>query len=337
LQTAWENNPKVAVAKAHREEALSDVAIARAPWWPKINLAGMNSFGLGGSSQASGITGLVNSPFRRGFGGGVDASWVVYDFGQTSQRVRVADQEAKAREAESAQQMLAIHIGVVQSYLECAFYEQWEVLLGQREKRQELLVEEIKTYVQSGLTSPVELDLSKAALEKTHAERTQAGGMRRQATERLAQWMGQDTMQPFECVIPPGPMADAQPMVTLQENALKNRPEVKAARMHWEVTRAATHAAGGERLPKIVAVSSVGLLANTSPSGGRSWSANGRSAWGNPRKGCARCRGIRGRWFRHRLPTTRRSPERPPGTSSGERSIPWGPSGSILGCTFESR
>jgi len=136
-----------------------------------------------------------------------------------------------------------------------------------------LCIDEIQKYTRSGLSSPVDLNLIQAALEKTYAAQAESEGSARQSIEKLKEWMGDSNMEPFVCGSLPEMSAEAPALDALLTQALKERPEIKTAQKHYEAVQASRRSAEGEHAPKIIAVSSVGELEKTDPAGGDQWSA----------------------------------------------------------------
>ncbi|GEM_PF-11872 len=272
MEIVLRQNPEIVIARARSDESRADLTIARSAYWPRVNLSGMDSFGLGGSSSATGITGLVNSPFRKGWGGGFDGSWTFFDFGRTQFKMKSAKKESLARSEEIFQQIAEVKLLTLRGFSGCALSTQLTQLLHEREKRQGSLVEEIEKYTRSGITSPVEEDLSKANLEQTHANQAEAGGMLGESVEQLKELMAAPDMEFFVCEMPSRNVNEPPSLPFLLDHALKNRPEIKAAQAFYESAHAAKRAAQLEHVPRLVAVSSVGVLNDTKSSGGDRWS-----------------------------------------------------------------
>ena len=273
IETALKQNPKVIIAKAKKEEAQADVQISQSPFWPRLNLSAMDSFGLGGSSSAIGITGMVNSPYRKGYGTGVDASWLIYDFGQTSYKVKAAKEEASAQEEDFLQSLAEMKLAVVRSYMGCVFFRELTLEFQEREDRQLALIKEIEKYVQSGLNSPLELNLAKASLEQTHSLQANAQGMLTQSIEQLKELIGEPDRESFVGEDPWKMIPDADPLAGILDHAIKERPELKAAEKRYHSAQAARKAASFQHSPQLVAVGSTAFLEDVSLTRKRDWSA----------------------------------------------------------------
>ncbi|MDE2026960.1 MAG: efflux RND transporter permease subunit [Candidatus Omnitrophica bacterium] len=273
LDKALNQNPKILIAKARTAQAQAEVDMAKSGYWPRLNLSAMDSYGLGSSSQAIGISGVVNSTHRIGGAVGVDSMWTIYDFGRTSNKVQAARYEFQAQDQDMERQMVQIKLMIIRTYGDCAFYTGLDYLGKEWQQRQELLVEEIQKYTRSGLSSPVDLNLMQAALEKTYAAQAESDGSARQSVEKLKEWMGDSQMASFVCGTLPEMSTEVPGLDALITQALKERPEIKTAQKHYEAAQASLRSAEGEHAPKIVAVSSVGELEKTDSANGDQWSA----------------------------------------------------------------
>jgi CzcA family heavy metal efflux pump len=273
MDIALHQNPKVIIAKAKAEQAMAEVDMAKSGYWPRLNISAMDSYGLGSSSQAIGISGVVNSTHRVGGAVGVDNVWTIYDFGRTSNKVQANRFEADAAKNDINRQLMQIKLRIAQLYGDCAFSTAMNQILAERIGRQELLVDEIQKYTHSGLYSPVDLDLMQAAFEKTRAMQRESQGVLEQSIDKLKEWMGAPQEKPFVCSSLPTPSPEVPTLEILINQALKQRPEIKEAQERYEAAQSSLRAARGEYMPKIVAVSSVGKLEKTNPTGGEDWAA----------------------------------------------------------------
>ncbi len=273
MEKALNQNPKVIIANAKKEEAQADVQVAQSPFWPRLNLSVMDSFGLGGSSSAIGITGMVNSPYRKGYGAGLDSSWLIYDFGQTGYKVKAAKEEAAAQEEDFLQSLAEMKLAVVRGYVGCVFFTELNREFQERENRQAVLIQEIEKYVKSGLNSPLELNLAKASLEQTHSLQANARGMLTQSIEQLKELIGEPGMEPFVCKYPWTIIPDVDPLPNILDHALKERPELKAAQKRYQSAQAARKAASSQHSPQLVAVGSSAFLEDVNLARKRDWSA----------------------------------------------------------------
>ncbi|MBI4398287.1 MAG: efflux RND transporter permease subunit, partial [Candidatus Omnitrophica bacterium] len=265
LDIAFRQNPDIAVSKSKVDESKADVTIARSEILPRVNVSGMSSYGLGGSSQALGINGLVNSPFRKNFAGGFDASWMLFDFGRTAFMISSVKKEANTRKEEVTQEKMELKLKILSAYAKASFHRNLVRVLEDRQSEQKGLLEEIGSYLKSGLTSPIELNLTKASLRKTEMNEIRENAAYGHSLAFLKELIGSPNMTPFHCEIPKESLPDLeQSMSDFVNQALERRPELKAARASYEAAKAARRSAQLEHAPRISAVASTGILDDTS-------------------------------------------------------------------------
>jgi len=269
---ALERHPEILAARTRETEARSGILLARSPLWPRLTASAMQSKGLGGSSSAIGITGLVNSPFRKDPAVGVDAAWNLYDFGRTSYKAKAAERHWESAREELRRVEDSVRLAVSEAFFQCAEYGSLEALLKSRLKDQRELVQEVERYVRSGLRSPVEQDLARSTLSGIRARQAEVSVYGAAASARMVEAMGLRDFEPFACVaavsLPPLP-----PLEGFLSRALENRPEIAVAKAKLDRAKASLAAAKREDWPILSAVASAGVLSETSLVPKREWSA----------------------------------------------------------------
>ncbi|MDE2143942.1 MAG: efflux RND transporter permease subunit, partial [Elusimicrobia bacterium] len=270
---AMKNNPRILAAQAQVEESKADVKIARAPLYPRLTASAMDSSGLGGSSSAIGITGLVNSPYRKDEAIGVDMAWNLYDFGRTTYRTEAAKDRVEVAKAELDRVMFDVRLKLADAYLHCAQFKSLSAVFGDQIDDQQAVSRELAHYVRSGLRTPVELDLVQGTTEGIAAQREETDARKAMAVERLEEAMGASD-DAFDCE--EDSPAVAYSMGSLSESlasALSKRPEIVASLRQAEAAEAESKAASRDQWPILSAVASGGALSKTSPVEKKEWSA----------------------------------------------------------------
>jgi len=272
VAAALANNPRVLAAEARLAEAGSDVTIARAPRYPRLAASAMDSWGFGGSSQALGISGLVNSPYRKDEAIGVDLAWTLYDFGRTDYRTKAAEDAAGAARAELDRVKLDVRLALASAYVHCAQHGRLAAVFDGQIQDQRRVAQELGRYVRAGLRSPVELELVAGTLEGISARREESLARHALAIEELRELMGTDDPSPFDCRTVPAPAA-AAPVGELLARALSRRPEIAAAARRAAAAEAEWKASRRDRWPVLSAVAGGGALSKASPVEKKEWSA----------------------------------------------------------------
>jgi len=259
---ALQHHPELRAAQAQVDEQAANVWATFSPLLPRANLVGIDSHGLGGSSGATGISGVVNSPFRKHPSAGVDAAWTLFD-GSTLFKGLAARTNLKGARQRLASSEASLRLAVAEAYVRCAQAQALEPLLRRRLEDQESLVQELEPYVKSGLRSPVELNLSRATLEGIRARSSMAHADVEATFAALLEAMGVDDESPFRCEVEAPPQEQPGAVEELVQTALVKRPEVAEAGAAVQAAHQEWLAARWGHMPRLVAVGSAGYIDKT--------------------------------------------------------------------------
>ena len=162
---AIRSHPKIQAAAARINQLELEIRIAKASYYPRLTASAMDSSGLGGSSSGIGITGIVNSPYRKNEAIGVDTAWNIYDFGRTTYRVQAAQEKLKGAQADMEKIKQDLRLRLAEQFFRCAKEQVLLSMTLEQVQDQNQIIREVERYVRSGLRSPVELNLMKAPSE----------------------------------------------------------------------------------------------------------------------------------------------------------------------------
>src|ERR1700730_17624545 len=90
-------DPSITAARFREKASIENVGVAKSSYLPEVSLEAIDSTGFPGSSGLTGVGGLMGSPYRSGVAAGLVAKEVLWDFGQISNRVGVAEEEASSK------------------------------------------------------------------------------------------------------------------------------------------------------------------------------------------------------------------------------------------------
>src|SRR5258708_1457090 len=286
VELALHYNPRIRAAEARIEESRQDIRTARASAYPRLTLSAIDSDGLGGSSSALGITGLVNSPYRKGPAAGVDGAWTLYDFGRTSYKTAAAQEKVKATQAGLEKVKLETRLEVADAFFRCAQYERLNTVLEVQVQDQGQIIHEVGRYVRSGLRSPVEWNLVRATSQGIQARQEDVRTQKLLATEELRGGMSAPELGSFQCQ---ADTASLTPTLSLQgrgrkgegwllsadtiDKLIASRPAIIVARQQVQAAEAEWKAARREQGPILSAVGSAGRLDETIRVQKKEWSA----------------------------------------------------------------
>ncbi len=266
-ELAWEeavrltaSHPEIIAATARLNAARKDDAIAHAELLPALNVSALESIGLPGSSGATGIPGVVNSPFTETPAVGADIEWTIWDFGRTSSAVAEAKAGVRSAHARVRQARERVFLRLLSAFSRVAMYVQIEELVESRHAAVSDIRDEVAHYVNVGLRSAVDGHLIAALLLKVSGRQAQLAGWRKVAEADLREATGLPVGEPFTCVIgsqSSGSIPSEAEFVRFSERM----PEAAASRADLERAEASRRGAQAERWPRLVGVGSAGWSA----------------------------------------------------------------------------
>ena len=186
LKKAEETSPELKAAVARMKAAQESIRIARANYYPTLDLQGIDTTGFPGSSSYLGIGGLMGSPFRSGPAGGVVSRFIVFDFGRTLYGTRAAEEEWKASLENVKVLRYQVYRTALNLYFDAVrFRSQQDTWLS---VGQEIatIAHEVHKFVNTGQRSIVENYLVQDQIEEADAQQAAYGERYRVALHRLA-------------------------------------------------------------------------------------------------------------------------------------------------------
>jgi outer membrane protein len=196
---------------------------------------------------------------------GVSASQIVTDFGRTSALVQTQTLRAEAQARD-----VSLLRAVVLLDVDRAFFDVLRALAVQRVAQQtvdarQLVVDQVSALANSGLKSGLDLSFARVNLNQAQLLRVQAEGEVQAAFAALNTAMGAPQASAFTLVEEPMAPPSADSAATMIVQALRDRPDVEAARL---LAQAAEKFADAERAllrPTIAAVGTVGVTPYRDP------------------------------------------------------------------------
>lgn len=248
-------HPEIEAARARLAAAQNTDEIARAGSFPTLHLSALNSIGLGGSSGATKIPGVVNSPFTKTPSVGADAAWTIWDFGRTSNAIAVARAGQDAAQARVRAAEERVFLRLLSAFSRVGLFARLEEIADARFERVSVIQKEVVHYVSVGLRSPVDQHLMEALLLSVQGRLAELKGLRQAAEFDLMEVLSLKGNDPLACRLTP-PERDLPPEQDFFGLA-ERMPQPVEARAKLERARAARRAAQAERWPRLVGVGSV--------------------------------------------------------------------------------
>lgn len=246
----------------HRVEAArARVDQARAPLKPRLEGQFSASEGLPGAPQVF-IGGLAGSPFKRYVGGSVTLVQTLLDFGRARAAIRSRSSELKATQQAARADRQRVVLEVRQAYLQALQARKLaEVNRGLVSQRRQVVVQ-VKTFLENGLVSRVDLDLAEVSLRQAEQSVVQAEAQAATAMAALAAAIGRPvpTTTPL---VEPGPVNSDPASLTPDQAAaaaVRHRPELLQAEAQESAARQQIDVAAAGKRPTVNGLASVGKV-----------------------------------------------------------------------------
>lgn len=235
LRTALDRHPSLRQAEANARAADARVDVAFAPLLPQVTATASYS-----RSTANPVprAGQVNLPPRDpsfdtyGFWNfGINASYLVYDFGQTRGRLKSAEASAEVTKLSQRAQRLNVALNVRNTYFQARQQKALLLVATETLKNQERHLNQIRGFLEIGTRPRIDLVQAQADRESAELQRVNAENNYAIAKAQLVQAMGLDSAPPFEVsdeTITQLDLEEAEPS-RLYARALAARPDVLAA------------------------------------------------------------------------------------------------------------
>jgi outer membrane protein len=257
-QRALAGHPDIAGAQAAAQALQQSVREVKSAYWPAIF---GNVTGAAASPDGTRITaGALNNPsvFDR-FATGAIASQLVTDFGRTGDLVRTQKLRAGAQEQDVTQVRAEVLLDVDRSYFDVLRSQSVERVARQTVDARQLVVDQVTALANSGLRSGLDLSFARVNLSQAQVLLVQAQGDVQSAFAALNTAMGAPQTSTYELVDEPlvAPAGDDASVMIGQ--ALRDRPDVAAARLSAQAAATFADAERALLLPVVSGVATAGV------------------------------------------------------------------------------
>ncbi len=251
------NSPKLSAARFHEIAAKKSIDIAKSNYFPKVSAEVIDSTGFPGSSTETNITGLMGSPYRSGYGAGLVAEQIIYDFGRTYYDVEASKHEAEFSRQDTRVTTYQVKQLALRTFYDCTFFRTQRDTWKHLNHESGIITREAQKFVNTGQRSIVDRYLSKAQTEEAETAQAFFAVRFNEAIHELAAIMGIPD-NTFSCPPLPNQLTSAlNPNMSMESSPLLARALVstKVAEARLKQQKAGFY-------PKIVAVASVGAMAD---------------------------------------------------------------------------
>lgn len=215
------------------------------------------------------VQGMAGDPVKKQFGGGLNITQTLLDFGRTQHLVAARRELMRAAEEDANTQKALLLLNVRQAYLNVLRARQTAEAQQENVRRRDATVLQAKAFVEGQLKSGVDLQLAEANAAEANVALVAAQNETRYAFAELNSAMGDTKMALYQLDADPGAgltaVAGAPASVEeAMQRALMQRPERKAAARQILSADQTLRGVRSELMPRLDAVASLGVV---NPSG----------------------------------------------------------------------
>jgi outer membrane protein TolC len=255
LRKAEETSPELKAALARMKEAGESIRVARAGYYPTLDVEGVDSTGFPGSSGWLGYGGLMGSPFRSGPTGGAVSRFTVFDFGRTFYDTKAAQEEWRASLENVKILRYQVYMAALKLYFDAVRFRSEQETWQSLGKQIDIIAREVRRFVDTGQRSIVDTYLVRDQIEEADATQATYGERYRVALHRLALITGL-----LETNLSCPNAAELQPDIYAPLIRFEQSPVLRAAAAEAEAARQRLKQVQSENRPLITAVGSAGEM-----------------------------------------------------------------------------
>ena len=256
-QDALRNHPQIQAAQYGALAAKEVVRETRAAYFPTAFGSVTGAGAETGSRIAAG--GLNNPIIYDRFAGGVTVGQLLTDFGRTHALVDSSSLNAQAQEQSVSGQRAFVLLDVDRAYFGVLRAQAVQRVAQTTVEARQLVFDQVNALAASGLRSGLDVSFARVNLSAAQLLLVQAQNDTARAFAALAAATGRRTAPAAtlaEEPLPPAPPADSAPLVA---DALRQRPELVAARFSAEAASRFADAESDLRRPSLLAAGAAGL------------------------------------------------------------------------------
>ena len=257
-QLALKNHPRITIAELSALASKEAARQARSAYYPTINL---NATGVDTYRDGNRITaGALNNPsvFNRA-GAGVAASQLITDFGRTSNLSSAASLHAQAQQQNAVATREQIIFAVDQAFYDALSTDVLLKVADQTVRSRQVLVNQVQALEKAKLRSALDLSFANVSLAQAQLLVVNAKSNRDAAYASLAEALGLQNQPPFELVDVQAPQPLTGTVDEVIQQALANRPDVKALELEQGSAEHLMTAEERLQLPDISALGTTGI------------------------------------------------------------------------------
>lgn len=257
-QIALKNHPAIGAGEFSALAMRERIQAAEAARHPLVTA---NLTGAGAPDNTRIAAGGLNNPaiFSR-FATGVSVNQMVLDFGRSSRLIESSRFSSEAETERTKATRQDVRLGVRRAYYAALRSATLVNIAKYTIDARQLIVDQVSALVKAQLKSGLDLSFASTNLAEAKLLLATAENERSAAQAQLSEALGYRNAGPFELVEEPMPPVEPLSITELSEGAMRDRPELSAARLEIESARAFASAEKALRYPQVSAIASAGLI-----------------------------------------------------------------------------
>lgn len=249
------NSPQLSASKLREIVASKSITIAKANYFPTLKAEGIDDTGFSASEGLLGVGGLMGSPYRSGYGAGLVAQQIIYDFGRTYYDVEASRREVELSKENTRVTLYQIKQLALQTYYDCSFFRTEREIWATLTNDSGVITKEVQHFVDTGQVSIVDRYLSKAQTEEAQTAEAFFAERLKKSIQELAVIMNVSADN-FTC--PPLPKELSNTIIP--DGGIESSPLLKRAIADTRVAQSRLKQEKSRFYPKVVAMASIGAM-----------------------------------------------------------------------------
>lgn len=255
---ALKNHPAIDAAELNALASRERIAQFESVRHPFVTA---NVTGAAAPEQSRLAAGGLNNPLVLSrFSTGVSVSQLLFDFGRTSQLVEGSRLASLAESEKTKATRADVILNVQRIYYTALGTKTLVEIAKQTIAARQLLVDQVSALVQAQMKSGLDLSIANTNLAEARLLLSAAENGRLSAHAQLAEAVGMSRAVPIELAEEPMPNVEPLSATELNERALRDRPEIGAARLEAESLSSVAEAERALRFPSVTASVGAGLI-----------------------------------------------------------------------------
>jgi outer membrane protein len=255
---ALKNHPAIAAAEFNALASQERIAQSESVRHPFVSA---NVTGAAAPEESRLAAGGLNNPLVLSrFATGVSVNQLLLDFGRTSRLVQGSRLASLAESEKTKATRADVLLNVQRTYYTALSTKTLVEIAKQTIASRQLLVDQVSALVQAQMKSGLDLSIANTNLAEARLLLSSAENERLSAHAQLAEAVGMSRSVPFELAEEPMPNVEPLSATELNERALRERPEIAAARFEADSLSSVAAAERALRFPSVTASFGAGLI-----------------------------------------------------------------------------